>query len=174
MSLMTAPQNAKREPAKSFAAEGGRVLALDYGRKRIGLALSDELALTSQPAGALTRKNRREDVTHLRAFIRKNNVRHIVIGIPLHLDGSQSEMSVEVHRFAERLRKNLGLPVDLVDERLTSWQAVNDPALSGGKKKRATKSSGDRDAIAAAIILQEYLDSRGGARHSQAPPPGKS
>lgn len=164
---MTAP--VQRTSAKtSAAATEGRILALDYGRKRIGLALSDELALTSQPAGALARQNRRDDITHLRAFIRKNTVRHIVIGLPLHLDGSQSEMSAEVHRFAARLRKNLGLPVDLVDERLTSWQAVNDPALATGKKQRAAKSSGGRDAVAAAIMLQEYLDAR---RAAPAQPP---
>ena len=165
--------HAQRTSAKISVAKSGRILALDYGRARIGLALSDELALTSQPAGALVRTNRRDDVTHLRALVRKNNVRQIVIGLPLHLDGTQSEMSAEVQRFAARLRKHLGIPVDLVDERLTSWDAANDPALSAIKKKRATKSSGDRDAIAAAIILRDYLTSRAATSQQHQTPPSR-
>lgn len=161
--------SAPRTSTKISVPESGRILALDYGQKRIGLALSDELALTSQPAGALARTNRRDDITNLRAFIRKNNVRHIVIGLPLHLDGSQSEMSAEIHRFAARLRKHLGLPINLVDERLTSWDAANDPELASAKKRRAPKSKGDRDALAAAIILRDYLASRAASPHSPAP-----
>src|SRR5579862_2731068 len=109
MILMTATPRAAS--AKIPAATNGRILALDYGTKRIGLALSDELALTAQPAGALTRKNRRDDITQLRAVIRKHDVRQIIVGRPLHLDGTASEMSDEVERFTERLRKHLGLPV---------------------------------------------------------------
>lgn len=159
--------SAQRTSAKISAAKSGRILALDYGRTRIGLALSDELALTSQPAGALARTNRRDVVTHLRALVRKNNVRQIIIGLPLHLDGTQSEMSAEVQRFAARLRKHLGIPIGLVDERLTSWDAANDPALARAKKNRVAKSSGDRDAIAAAIILRDYLVTRAATSRQQ-------
>jgi putative Holliday junction resolvase len=126
-----------------------RVLALDYGQKRIGLALSDDARLTAQPLAALIRTNRRDDVTRLRARIREHGVAELVVGLPLHLDGTISEMSDEVRRFAERLQKHLGLPVHLVDERLTSWDAENSRAETGSRK--------DRDSLAAAIILRDFL-----------------
>lgn len=133
-------------PAKSAAS---RILALDYGQKRIGLAISDEARLTAQPLSALARTNRRDDVTRLRALIREHNVSELVIGLPLHLDGRASDMSAEVRRFAERLRKQLALPIHFVDERLTSWDAENERAAIGSVR--------DRDSLAAAIILRDYL-----------------
>jgi putative holliday junction resolvase len=133
-------------PANSAPA---RILALDFGQKRIGLAISDEARLTAQPLGPLARTNRRDDVTRLRAVIREHNVREIVIGLPLHLDGNSSEMSDKVRRFAERLRKHLSLPIHFADERLTSWDAENERSASGSSK--------DRDSLAAAIILRDFL-----------------
>jgi putative holliday junction resolvase len=127
----------------------GRILALDYGQKRIGLAISDEAHVTAQPLDAFPRTNRRNDITRLRALIREQDVSEIVIGHPFHLDGSASEMSAEVRRFAERLRKHLSLPIHFVDERLTSWDAENVRAETGSSK--------DRDSLAAAIILRDFL-----------------
>jgi putative holliday junction resolvase len=127
----------------------GRILALDYGQKRIGLAISDEARLTAQPLDAFPRTNRRDDITRLRALIREHGVREIVIGLPLHLDGRASDMSTEVRRFAERLHKHVSLPIHFVDERLTSWDAENERLATGSNK--------DRDSIAAAIILRDFL-----------------
>lgn len=142
----SAPNVPANAPAKSVAS---RILALDYGQKRIGLAISDESRLTAQPLAALARTNRRDDVTRLRALIREHNVGELVIGLPLHLDGRASNMSAEVRRFAERLRKQLALPIQFVDERLTSWDAENERLATGSVK--------DRDSLAAAIILRDYL-----------------
>lgn len=148
---MTAPKHSPiPAPADSPAnAAPARVLALDYGQKRIGLAISDEARLTAHPLTAFTRTNRRDDITRLRAVIRDHDVCEIVIGLPLHLNGRASEMSVEVCRFAERLRKQLSLPIHFADERLTSWDAENERSASG--------SSTDRDSLAAAIILRDFL-----------------
>ena len=148
---MSAPKHSAIAAPPNLPANSGgvRILALDYGQKRIGLAISDQARLTAQPLSALTRTNRRDDIIRLRAVIREHNVREIVIGLPLHLDGKASDMSAEVRRFAQRLRKHLSLPVHFRDERLTSWDAENE--------RRASGSSEDRDSLAAAIILRDFL-----------------
>lgn len=129
-----------------------RILAIDYGRRRIGLAISDELSLTEQPLAAIERKNRRTDLSRLRDLVKQNGVGAILIGLPLHLSGEQSEMATEATRFADRLQKELRLPVKLRDERLTSWEAKQMAAELGLRK------NADIDSLAAAILLREYLD----------------
>jgi len=133
------------------------VLAIDYGRRRIGLALSDELRMTACPLATLERTNRRSDVRRLRELARKHAVRQIVVGWPLHLNGAVSQMAEEAARFARRVEKELGLPVELVDERLTSWaaeEAARERKRSGGKRGASA------DALAAALILEDYLESK--------------
>src|ERR1700758_5383668 len=102
----------------------GVILAIDYGKKRLGLALSDERRVTSQPYAIWTRINRRRDLARLRDLIRQHVVRHIIVGLPLHLDGTVSEMSEEAKAFATRVHKALGVPVEMMDERLSSWEAA--------------------------------------------------
>jgi len=131
----------------------GRILAIDYGRRRIGLALSDELRMTAQPFATLQRTNRRNDIRRLRDIARKNEVRGIVVGHPVRLDGSEGEMAEEAERFAARLRKELGLPVELMDERLSSWEAEQVIAKPTSSKKKSAL-----DHIAAAVILRDYLE----------------
>ena len=99
------------------------ILAIDYGRRRIGLAISDGLAITARPLATWTRSNRRRDLSRLRELCRALNVGTVIVGWPLHLDGRPGEMAVEAARFADRVRKELGLPVELVDERLSSHEA---------------------------------------------------
>ena len=151
----------------------GVILAIDYGKKRLGLALSDEFGVTSRPYATWTRTNRRRDLARLRALVRQQGVRRIVVGLPLHLDGAPSEMSEEAKSFAVRVEKALGLPVEMMDERLSSWEAHE--TLSNVSSSRRTRrgSSGRTDArkkaplddIAAAIILRDYLDrARTGSR----------
>jgi putative holliday junction resolvase len=132
----------------------GRILAIDYGRRRLGLSVSDELGLTAQPLPALTRKNRREDVRRLRELAWQSKVRLILVGLPVHLDGRRGEVAEEAARFAERIRKELGLPVELRDERLTSWEAEELRKKSAASKRE----KGEIDSIAAAILLREHLD----------------
>ena len=135
-------------------ASRGRILALDYGRKRIGLALSDELGITAAPLAVLLRKNRADDLKRLREIAREHGAKQLVIGLPLRLDGAASEMSEEVMSFAKRLRKHLGLPVEMYDERLSSWQAHSDESLPAKRRGAADKP---KDDLAAAIILRDFL-----------------
>lgn len=140
-------------PTSSSAdSSSGRILAIDYGQKRIGLAISDEMGLTAQPLRTLARTNRRNDIRRLREIARQHGVRLIVVGHPVHLDGTESEMAAEAARFAARLRKELGLPVELADERLSSWEAQQ--VLTETGKKRSSNAVDD---VAAAVILRDYL-----------------
>ena len=154
--------------AVSTAAEPrttGVILAIDYGRKRLGLALSDELRVTSRPFAVWSRTNRRRDLARLRELVRQEQVRLVLVGSPLHLDGSPSEMSAEASAFAARVEKALGLRVEMVDERLSSW-AANEilSAHSGARGRRETSDRGGTkrkaplDDLAASIILLDYLD----------------
>lgn len=145
-----------------------RILALDYGRARIGLAIAGAEAALAQPLATLDRINRNEDMRRLRELVREHGVNQIVVGLPLRLDGTRGEMAEEAARFGERVRKQLGLPVEMVDERLTSWEAERlleehqgrtMHAASGKKRKKESTRPGV-DAMAAALILKEYLDRR--------------
>jgi putative Holliday junction resolvase len=135
----------------------------------MGLALSDEGGVTSRPYATWTRINRRRDLSRLRELVRQEGVRRIVVGLPLHLDGSASEMSAEAARFAARVEKALGLPVEMMDERLSSWEAQNTLAAAGSNKRARRGSSGHAetikkapvDDVAAAIILRDYLQRAG-------------
>ena len=140
----------------------GRILAVDYGRKRLGLAISDPLRLTARPLATWIRSNRRHDLARLRRLCREQEVSLIVMGWPLQLAGTQGEMASEAGRFAERLRADLGIAVELVDERLSSWEAEQTLTETQGGKSR----SRDRkrlDEVAAAVILRDYLRATSGA-----------
>ncbi|MHB8411097.1 MAG: Holliday junction resolvase RuvX [Candidatus Acidiferrales bacterium] len=129
-------------------------MAIDYGRRRIGLAVSDELGITAAPLATLKRKNRREDIRRLREIARKHTITFLIVGSPVHLDGHAGEMAEEASRFAARLQKELGLPVKLRDERLTSWEAGQMLKETAGRKRK----NASVDSVAAAILLREYLD----------------
>jgi len=145
------------------------ILAVDYGRVRIGLALADAETRMAQPLSTMERVNRNEDMRRLRELVREHGVKLIVVGLPLRLDGTRGEMAEEVERFAQRVRKQVGIPVEMVDERLTSWEAerlleevqgrfIHEEKLAGGKKSKNVQARMSVDAVAAAVILKEYLD----------------
>jgi len=148
------------------------ILAVDYGRARIGLALADAETRMAQPLSTMQRINRNEDMRRLRELVREHGVKEIVVGLPLRLDGGRGEMAEEVDRFAQRMRKQIGVPVEMVDERLTSWEAerlmeeiqgrfIRDEKLVGGKKPKNAQAKMTVDSVAAAVILKEYLDRQG-------------
>ena len=152
-------------------AAASRILALDYGRKKIGMALADTRARVAEPYDTMERINRNEDMRRLREFVREKSIKQILVGLPLRLDGSAGEMADEVKGFAERVRKQIGVPVELVDERLTSWQAeqmleqefgrrITHKETPHGRKKLARAADGKYtvDAVAALVILREYLE----------------
>jgi putative pre-16S rRNA nuclease len=142
----------------------GVILAIDYGRRRLGLALSDQNGVTSRPFATWTRINRRRDFARLRDLVRQQGVRRIVVGMPVHLDGTPSEMSEEARRFAARVEAVLRVPVAMMDERLSSWEAgqtlaaTNPPSRREKPKSSAGRRRRTLDDVAAAIILRDYLD----------------
>ena len=146
----------------------GRILALDYGRARIGLAIADVETALAQPLGTLDRINRNEDMRRLRELVREHGVQQIVVGLPLRLDGTRGDMAEEAARFGQRVHKQMGVPVEMVDERLTSWEAERlleehqGRTMHAASSKKRKKDDGKPgvDALAAALILKEYLDRR--------------
>lgn len=134
----------------------GRVLALDFGKRRIGLALSDELGITAQGIETLERSRIRKDIARLAQLIAEKNVSLILMGNPLHMSGREGRQAEYTRDFAERLASATGVPVKFWDERLTSVQAERVLRESGiGIRKRAAAV----DQLAAVILLESYLDS---------------
>ena len=151
----TARSITRSAPTAIPDSEPRRILAIDYGRKRMGLALSDELQMTAQPLLTLVRTNRRHDLRRLREICRKHGVARILMGHPLHITGAAGEMAAEAAQFAARLQKELGIEVKLADERLTSWEAEQILAQQKSPSRRKKSSIDD---VAAAVLLREYLD----------------
>jgi putative pre-16S rRNA nuclease len=175
------------ETARS--AERAQILAVDYGRARMGLAIADAETRLARPLGTLERINRNEDMRQLRELARDHGVKQIIVGLPLRLDGTRGEMAEEATRFAARVAKQIGVRVEMVDERLTSWEAerlmeeefgrishgksesagTHSPASAGKHKPRVGQPTNRKetargvsvDAVAAAVILKEYLERQG-------------
>lgn len=134
-----------------------RILSLDFGSKRIGLAVTDELGLTAQGLPTLLRTNKRNDFDHLRRTIRQYNIKEIVLGLPLRLSGSTGIQSEKVEVYAEELRRRFKLPVHLFDERLTSVEAnrvLRESEMSIRRRAEVV------DQLAAVLILQAFLEFR--------------
>ncbi|MGI8959956.1 MAG: Holliday junction resolvase RuvX [Bryobacteraceae bacterium] len=132
----------------------GRVLALDVGKKRIGLAVSDELGVTAQGLETLHRTRIRADLEKLKEIACQWNVHCLLVGKPLHMSGSESRQSEYTREFAERLGRHLELPVVFSDERLTSVEAEH-LMRDAGASLNQRKSSVDR--LAAMLLLESYL-----------------
>ena len=132
-----------------------RILALDVGMKRIGLAISDELGITAQGLDTLERKGRRDDIETLRKLARERGVGRFLVGDPLHMNGEASRQGAYTREFAQELGRKTGLPVEFRDERWTSREAER--ALRGsGVANSDRKPAIDR--LSAVILLQSYLD----------------
>jgi putative holliday junction resolvase len=135
----------------------GRILGLDVGLKRIGVAVSDPLGITAQGLETLQRRNKRQDLAALEQIIRQYDVQEIVVGLPLRLSGAESSQSEKVQVFADDLRRRFARPVHLWDERLTSVEAnrlLRQTELSIEKRAQAV------DRIAAVLILQGWMEAQ--------------
>ena len=136
--------------------ERPRILALDLGKRRIGLAISDPLGISAQGLPNLERTNKRADLAALVTLARERGVGKILMGNPIHMRGSEGRQSVWVREFASALQQVSGLPVELWDERLTTVEAHRVLRASGiSIAKRAAAV----DRLSAVILLQSYLDS---------------
>jgi putative holliday junction resolvase len=138
-------------------ASNRRILAIDFGARNLGLAVSDALGMTAQGLPTYRRSNKKNDLDHLRRLIRQYGVAEIVMGLPLRMSGDEGMQAEKVHTFAGELRVRFKLPVHLFDERLTSVEA--------NRVLRETEMSIQRraavvDQLAAVLILQSFLQFR--------------
>jgi putative Holliday junction resolvase len=162
--------------AAPSVAVTGKILAVDYGRARIGLAIADSLQGIAQPLGTLKRINRNEDMRRLRELVRDHAVKLVLVGLPLRLDGARGEMAEETQGFAERMRKQIAVPIEMADERLTSWEAERLLEEEFGRKSKQIDGASKKkdaakftvDSVAATIILREYLERHNPERHNNA------
>ena len=133
-----------------------RVLAIDHGTVRMGIAMSDELKIIAQPLEFIPAEPFSEFLKRLSELLREYKVELILLGMPRNMDGSYGEASLKVREFEAVLKNSIALPVKTWDERLTSVQANRALSQGGVKKQKKRKNV---DAMAAAILLQSYLDS---------------
>ena len=136
----------------------GRLLGMDVGARRIGLAVSDALGITAQGLPTLQRKNKRTDFAELERILREHSIAEIVVGHPMRLSGQASAQTIKVQEFAEELRQRFGLPVHLWDERLSSVQAnrvLRETDMSIRRRAEVV------DQMSAVIILQSFMEARG-------------
>ena len=132
-----------------------RLLGLDVGDRRVGIAVSDTMGLTAQPVMTLVRSNRRQDAKSLLRIIRKHDWEEIVVGNPLYMSGDLSPQAIKAQAFAQMLREETGLPVHLWDERLTTTEAhrhLHASGVAGSEHRKVV------DQVAAVLILLGYLD----------------
>lgn len=137
-----------------------RILSIDHGTVRIGLAISDEMELTASPLKTLDAKHEAE--REIARIVKEKHISHIIIGMPFLMSGERGEAAERVEKFADRLRKVLDqeVPIDFVDERLSSVEAEASMSRSGITDKRARNEIVDQ--LAAVVILQDYLNNQRG------------
>jgi putative Holliday junction resolvase len=132
-----------------------RILAIDFGMKRMGLAVSDALGITGQGLPTLERKRREDDLRRIQRLVEQYSARLVIVGNPISQGGGETAMSRHVTDFVEKLRQRLDCPVEPWDERLTSVEAnrmLRESGLSIEKRRHAV------DRVAATLLLQSYLD----------------
>lgn len=139
-----------------------RILAIDLGRARTGVAICDERECLASPVGTIAEHNTDRLLERVTALVAEQNAARVVVGLPRNMDGTQGESAQRAQAFAAALAERTGLPVDLWDERLTTVSAIgflNQTNVRGKKRKAVV------DTVSAVIILQDYLD----RRHAQEP-----
>jgi putative Holliday junction resolvase len=135
-----------------------RLAALDVGDARVGVAVSDELGVAAHPVGVVRRRGGRHDLTALAALLAPFAPERLVVGLPLNMDGSEGVRAARTRTFAAKVAAHLGVPVEFVDERLTTFEAEQRLAAAGVRGRRRREAL---DRVAAAVILEGYLARRG-------------
>jgi len=136
----------------------GRIAGIDYGTVRVGIAISDRGRTIASPYETYTRRDAEQDARWFRRFVEDEGVTLLVVGLPVHLDGRESQKSQEARAFGAWLRDVTGLPVEFFDERFTTAEAEGYLAAAELTSKRRKKR---RDMLAAQIMLAAYLESHG-------------
>lgn len=140
-----------------------RVLGIDYGERRLGLATSDETGTFAFPAGVIERTKLARDMAALREVIREREIDRIVLGLPLHLSGREGDAAGAAREFAARIERDLDVPVEWIDERFTTVdaeRALREQGISGKRGKRKRKQL--VDTTAATLLLRAWLDREAG------------
>lgn len=138
-----------------MSRDRGRLLAVDYGERRIGLAISDPMGIIASPAGFILRRaGKRPPVAEILRRATSLEARGFVVGLPLDENGDDTDRAKEVRRLAEDLQRRSGLPVELIDERYSTAAALRAIRELGGSTRQR---KGDVDALAATILLQQAL-----------------
>ncbi len=131
-------------------------MSLDYGERRIGVAVSDPAGQVARPLTVIERESRVRDAARVRDIVERLGVGVIVVGLPINMDGTRGPAAQTATRFAGRLRRAVPVEVQLWDERLTTWEAEQQMIDAGLPPERRREL---RDAVAAAVLLQDYLNS---------------
>jgi putative Holliday junction resolvase len=141
-------------------------MALDYGTRRIGIAISDAEGTFAFPAGALTSQGRARDLEELGRLVAERSVQRIVVGLPIHMSGQKGETAEAAEKFANEVAKKTGLPVEMLDERWSTREAERSlgESKSGRRKRREAV-----DSAAATLLLQTWLARAGNTAESAAP-----
>lgn len=142
----------------------GRVAGIDFGTVRIGIAVSDPERTIASPYENYTRRGEKQDATRFRQLVEEEAIRLFVVGLPVHLDGRESQKSLEARQFGQWLTETTGVPVQFFDERFTSHQAEEALMAAQMTKKRRKRRL---DMLAAQIMLSAFLES--GGKASDAP-----
>jgi putative Holliday junction resolvase len=134
-----------------------RILGLDVGERRIGVAIADQRVQVALPVAVVERRELPADLDAIARLVQEQGAEAVVIGLPISLNGSLGPQAEVVKAFGQELSARLSLPIEYWDERLSTVEAQRRQASAG---RRGPKAKAQRDALAAAIILQSYLDSR--------------
>ncbi|HEY8423912.1 MAG TPA: Holliday junction resolvase RuvX [Clostridia bacterium] len=132
-----------------------RVLGIDYGDKRIGFALSDQLRIIASPLEVYNRKTLEQDLEYIKNLIESNQVDTVVIGLPINMDGTMGERAIKTQEFGELLKQKIDIPIVYIDERWTSKESERFLIQSNIRREKRKVLV---DKIAAQNILQRYLD----------------
>ena len=134
-----------------------RLLALDLGERRIGVAISDPIGVVARPLTTILRASRREDFEAIADLVSSNEAQRIIVGLPLSLDGTEGPQARRIRRYADRLAQAVDIPLEFWDERYSSYEAAEILSQTGHRRRDMR----DRiDETAAAVILQSYLDAQ--------------
>jgi putative holliday junction resolvase len=136
-----------------------RTLGIDFGEARIGLALSDESGTIAMPLETLETKDKGEQIRWVADRVTDREVKRVVVGLPLEMDGTAGPMAEMVEKFCTKLEATVGLEIVRWDERMTSLAAERAVREMGGRKGKKKKKKGHLDTIAACLLLQAFLDS---------------
>ncbi len=132
-----------------------KILAIDYGSKRMGFAIGNTILKTANPLEPLIRKNPKYDIAYIHDLITEYDIDTIVLGYPFNMDGSHSDISKKVDRFRDKLYKKLAITIELVDERLSSMEAENilKPIMKDFMRRKKVL-----DSMAAVVILKNFME----------------